>query len=32
MMPLFVVPIYRGGGYLSLENLLFFAKRYPVCG
>ena len=24
------VSTHRGGGYLSLENLLFFAKRYPV--
>jgi hypothetical protein len=22
---------FRGGGYISLENLIFFAKTYPVC-
>lgn len=21
----------RGGGFISLENLLFFARNYPVC-
>ena len=30
VMPYFLVFQHRGGGYLSLENLLFFAKRYPV--
>lgn len=22
---------FRGGGFISLENLIFFAKTYPVC-
>ncbi|RVW20581.1 ELMO domain-containing protein A [Vitis vinifera] len=22
---------FRGGGFISLENLIFFAKKYPVC-
>jgi hypothetical protein len=22
--------IYRGGGYISLENLLYFSRTYPV--
>lgn len=22
--------IFRGGGFISLENLIFFAKTYPV--
>lgn len=21
----------RGGGFISLENMIFFAKTYPVC-
>nr|GFC90422.1 hypothetical protein [Tanacetum cinerariifolium] len=22
---------FRGGGFISLENLLFFARNFPVC-
>lgn len=26
----FINIFHRGGGFISLENLLFFAKNYPV--
>jgi hypothetical protein len=25
-----LILIFRGSGFVSLENLLFFARRYPV--